>query len=672
MILPDRIDLLAEAISTILASGQMPQCLKESTTVVLRKEQKKDYTLASSYRPIALENTLAKLIEKVVADKITYAAETNNLLPWNQMGARKNRSTISGLDLLVSTIQTAWKSKKGTIVSMLSLDISGAFDNVSHKRLLWTLDKLGLPEWMVRFTASFLSERRTRIIHSGSTSEWIPTANGIPQGSTISPILFLLFISDLLKDIQNPAGGMLGFGFVDDTNLVAWGPSAEANCRTLERAHNICLTWAYRHGAKFAPEKYHLIHFTRKRKDPGGDLRSCVNIDNHEITAETSVRVLGVQIGSRLKWHEHIEKAAIKGQRAFEALSRITASTWGPSVQRSRLVYTAVVRPVMLYGAQVWGVQDNGDTLKKSTLKPLKTVQNKCLRRIMGAYKRTPIAALEREAQVMPLDIQLDLLALQRSASIKEHQVTKDTAQATRGVWTSLQHEEEEARPRGRGRPRTAPPTSPPGTALSAVRQRAEERVIEMMAHADHLRELRKKERRKKTRPNGRATKPLESTLLAKWANLTWRNRWREKQKNQKATTWHTPWTQSPLKLYSNLPKHEATALFLLRTEVLGLNSWLASINVPNITPSCSCGWPQQTVRHVLLFCLDHSEERESIIRQTGTTDLYTILNHGKGSRIAARWLARSGLLAQFTTANHIQDDEEPLFAIPDINYWTI
>jgi hypothetical protein len=293
MILPDRINLLAEAIGTVLASGRMPLCLKESTTIVLRKEQKKDYTLASSYRPIALENTLAKLIEKVVADKITHTAETNNLLPWNQMGARKNRSTLSGLDLLISTIQTAWKSRKGTIVSMLSLDITAAFDNVSHKRLLWILDRLGLPEWMIQFTASFLSERKTRIAHSGISSNWIPTTNGIPQGSTISPILFLLFISDLLKDIQNPAEGMLAFGFVDDTNLVAWGPSAKANCRTLERAHNICLTWAHRHGAKFAPEKYHLIHFTRQRKDPRGDLQSCVKIDNHEITAETSVKVLG-------------------------------------------------------------------------------------------------------------------------------------------------------------------------------------------------------------------------------------------------------------------------------------------------------------------------------------------------------------------------------------------
>jgi hypothetical protein len=671
-ILPDIAEELAREFSQILETGQIPLCLKESTTIVLKKEQKADYSLPGSYRPIALENTLAKLLEKVVADKITAAVEEHNLLPWNQMGARKQRSTLSAIDLLVSTIQTAWKAKKGTVVSMLSLDLSGAFDNVSHERLLWTMSNLGLPQWMIRFTANFLKGRRTRISQSGTFSGWIPTESGIPQGSTLSPILFLIFISDLLTQLNDPSNNSMAVGFVDDTNLIAWGPSAASNCEILTRAHNICLTWAFQYGAKFAPEKYHLIHFTRKRRDHQGDLQSCIRIENHEIKAEQTVKILGVIVDSKLKWKEHIKRTAEKGQRAFEALSRITASTWGPSVQRARLVYSAVVRPTMLYGSQIWGIKGDGTVTNKGVLQPLKVIQNKCLRRVLGAYKRTPTTLLEREAQILPIDLQIDLNALQRAAKTANHQAQKDIEKATQTVWSSLQTKVPEPQSRrGRGRPRQANP-SQPETGSRLLRNRMEERIVEMMAYRSRKAKTGKNTRRRRTR-NPRRKERLETTLLVEWADLTWKKRWEEKRKeNHRATAWHTPWRDKPLKLYSNLPKHEATALFLLRSETIGLNSWLASINVPDVHPSCPCGWAQQTVRHVLLFCPRHEDERQSIIKKIGTRDLNAILNHPKHGKLAARWLTRSGLLVQFNTAVQIDDGEEELEALPDINQWTV
>ena len=130
---------LAHAISKQLESGMIPNSYKESTTVVLRKERKKDYSLPSSYRPVALEDTLAKVMEKIVATRIAETAEEHALLSWNQMGARKKRSTTSAIDLLTACVETAWGSRNGCMVSMLSLDISGAFDHVSKERLLWIL-----------------------------------------------------------------------------------------------------------------------------------------------------------------------------------------------------------------------------------------------------------------------------------------------------------------------------------------------------------------------------------------------------------------------------------------------------------------------------------------------------------------------------------------------------
>jgi len=127
--------------------------------------------------------------------------------------------------------------------------------------------------------------------------------------------------------------GTMAFGFVDDTNLVIWGGSVQDNSRRLEAAHSRCIAWAKRHGARFAPDKYQLIHFTRRRRDPSGDLTSTVRFEGQEVPNEATIRVLGVQVDARLNWREHVQQATQKGNTAFEALSRITASMWGPSTR---------------------------------------------------------------------------------------------------------------------------------------------------------------------------------------------------------------------------------------------------------------------------------------------------------------------------------------------------
>src|SRR5438876_885418 len=83
------------------------------------------------------------------------------------------------------------------------------------------------------------------------------------------------------------------------------------------------------------------------------------------------------RVDPKLQWKEHIQKATTKGHAAFEALSRITASTWGPSMRPSRLIYTAVIRPTMLYGSRIWGMQSNGEPTATSTLQPIRRMQNR-------------------------------------------------------------------------------------------------------------------------------------------------------------------------------------------------------------------------------------------------------------------------------------------------------
>ncbi len=153
--------------------------------------------------------------------------------------------------------------------------------------------------------------------------------------------------------------------------------------------------------------------------------------------------------------------------------------------------------------------------------------------------------------------------------------------------------------------------------------------------------------------------------------NLEWERRWTHKTVGRTATTWNTDWKQPAHQLYDGLSKHEAIALFLLRTEVLGLNAWLASVGVPDIDKQCTCGWPAQTVRHVLLFCPAHTNSRAIFFQRAGVADLQTALSIPVSAHQAAQWLVASGLLPQFSLAQQInQEDTSGYGSLQHLNKW--
>ncbi|KAI1004438.1 hypothetical protein K3495_g3774 [Podosphaera aphanis] len=129
---------------------------------------------------------MGKLLEKLVANRISDAAEKYSLLPDEQMGARPKRSSISAVELLTEQIHTIWGKSKKRVASLLSLDISGAFDNVSHERLLHNLRQKDIPLWITQFIKSFLEGRTTSIVIGSFKGSQIPTITGIPQGSSLS------------------------------------------------------------------------------------------------------------------------------------------------------------------------------------------------------------------------------------------------------------------------------------------------------------------------------------------------------------------------------------------------------------------------------------------------------------------------------------------------------
>ena len=189
---------LIELFTACLRIGYYPKEFRRAITIVLLKLGKSDYSDPVVYRPIALLNTLGKVLESIIARRLSDLAEANTLLPDTQYGARPGRSTETALLNITEQIRAIWDKDKTAVVSILSLDVSKAFDRVSHRRLIHDLWKRRIPKSLTGWISSFLDDRSTSLRIGGYTSPEKRTQVGIPQGSPISPILYLFYNADLV------------------------------------------------------------------------------------------------------------------------------------------------------------------------------------------------------------------------------------------------------------------------------------------------------------------------------------------------------------------------------------------------------------------------------------------------------------------------------------------
>jgi len=377
--------------------GHFPSQFKRARTVVIKKPQKDSYEVTKGWRPIALLPVIGKVVETITARRLAAAAEAAGVLPETQMGNRTNRSTEHVLDLITSQVRTVWESKKH-VASLLSLDIAGAFDTVNHVRLLHVVRQKGAPLWLLRWLSSFLTDRTTSLLFDGKESESFQVTRGVPQGSPLSPILFLFYNSELLEACTSQRDCLSPTGFSDDVNILTYGTTTEGNCQRLRAAFVRCQAWARRHGVAFAQDKFELIHFTRSHTK--FNLAANVQLDDITVSPTATVRVLGVWLDTKLRWGPHIKEAVVRSQAQAGALDRLANSTWGASFASARRLYTAIVRPSMTYCASAWASAPG-------IVRRLGPTQNKCLRAVAGAYRATPTRELETETFVPPIDLYL-------------------------------------------------------------------------------------------------------------------------------------------------------------------------------------------------------------------------------------------------------------------------
>src|SRR6201995_466661 len=144
-----------------------------------------------------------------------------------------------------------------------------------------------LPRLALELGEELPGERSTTLLVNNIESEAFEVKAGVPQGSPLSPILFLLYNEELIRTCNQPSLGIHSIGFIADINILAYSASTEQNCTRLSRVHEKCQSWALRHGITFAPDKYELIHFTTARKKH--NLQASVRLDSIEKKPTKSV-----------------------------------------------------------------------------------------------------------------------------------------------------------------------------------------------------------------------------------------------------------------------------------------------------------------------------------------------------------------------------------------------
>ena len=374
----------------------------------------------------------------IVAQQLRYIAEKHTLLPAAQHGCRRQHDTTTALELLTEQVHTTWGQGHDKVATLLSLDTAAAFPNMSHNRLLHNLRRDGVPSALLQWTTSFLADRQTSLVLGRRQSATQQASTGIPQGSPVSPILFLFFNKDLVNFCARSTGKVSGIGFGDDVNILVVGKDTESNCRTLERVHHGCTMWACHHGAAFAPHKYELMHLTRSLRQ--FNMTAGVNLEGIDKEPQQSVRILRVLLDSKLRWGPHVKRTAEKVAQQGRALTATAGSTWGATFAKAQLIYSAVVRPAITYGVTIWAPTEGllqpahrcwiGDALECQ--------QQGCLRTVTGSYKATSQQQLEAEAAVPPLRAHITCLQLQACARMEASGVQAEIQEACARIQCQL------------------------------------------------------------------------------------------------------------------------------------------------------------------------------------------------------------------------------------------
>ena len=301
---------------------------------------------ASNYRPISILPVLSKVAEKLIFKPLYKYLESQKLLADRQYAYRKKLGTCDALLDLTCNLQE--NLDHGFESRIVQLDFSAAFDLVNHKALVFKMQSIGIGGWILELLNNFLNGRKQRVLVDGVTSEPKPILSGVPQGSVLGPLLFLVYIRDMVFGLENDL-----IGYADDHSLVAVIKSPQQRSvvsqsinRDLETIHNWCDRW----GMKLNPSKTKTLLVSRSRtEEPPHPL---LRIGNSELAESDFLTILGVTFDSHLTFQKHLMNVSANAARKLGIIRK--ASYIYDNQQTNLTCFRSFVLPLLEYCSPVW------------------------------------------------------------------------------------------------------------------------------------------------------------------------------------------------------------------------------------------------------------------------------------------------------------------------------
>ena len=360
-------DPLTKIVNKSLATGEVPDNMKIAKVIPVYKS--KDKCQFQNYRPISVLPSLSKVLEKIVYKRLYSFLDANKILYGSQYGFRNGHNTVNAITELTSNILHGFDRKQVTLG--VFLDLSKAFDTVDHNILLKKLEKYGIRGIPLQWFKSYLANRKQFVHYKNSKSETGNVECGVPQGSVLGPLLFIIYMNDLINCIDLCKAIL----FADDTTIYITGENKRAVFNKMKCELDKLIVWFQVNKLSLNLAKTKWILFQSRFSDANDTSENYeLRFGNELISGVCSVKFLGLQLDEHLEWTDHFKILHGKLSRANYMLSSVK-NILPTSCLKS--LYYALFHSHLNYGLLVWGT-----TMLCCHQKKLITAQKKAIRHV--------------------------------------------------------------------------------------------------------------------------------------------------------------------------------------------------------------------------------------------------------------------------------------------------
>ena len=382
--------------------GVCPKKWRQANVCAILKPGSADRSSAPNYRPISLTSVICKLLERVILRRLWDTV--GHRINARQFGFCSGKSTVDALLRLQHKVFDALKKRHH--LSVAFLDISKAFDRTWHDGLLHKLSRIGVAGNAWRWCRAFLSERQLRTVHDAQCSDWFNINAGVPQGSVLSPFLFLVYINDVFEVCGDRAELSL---FADDIDVVPNVTGAEGDGK-LFKALTMLDSWSKLWRLDFNAKKSKVLKFSvnSKKKVQRNGLVSEFFLGSEIIERVTYFDYLGLRWQQNGQWHQHLQKVCISAKRVSNLICSIVSRD-APSLPIIRFLVHALVRSKFCYGVPVWKASG------EAGWKKLDSIVADPMRRRLGLPKSAFILSILAETNTLPMKLQHEMALVMQS-----------------------------------------------------------------------------------------------------------------------------------------------------------------------------------------------------------------------------------------------------------------